>query len=201
VGPRTGWVDQSTAAELAALVATALAAAGALPQLHRIVRRGDRRGVSLTSAAIGIGTETAWFGYATGAGLWSALPEAALMGLSNTVLAVLLVRRGAQLGVAVAAAVAWLATLAAIGVIGGAVGLALVLGAAYAVQVAPAVWTAWRTSTPTGVAGATWAMVGVEGILWGAYGLHHADPAMLTFAGTATLAAAAILTRKAITTA
>jgi hypothetical protein len=157
--------------------------------------------VSLTSAAIGIGTETAWFGYATVTGLWSALAEAALMGLSNTVLAVVLVRRGAPLGVAVAAAVAWLATLAAIGVIGGPVGLGLVLGAAYAVQVAPAVWTAWRTSAPTGVAAATWAMAAAEGILWGAYGLHHADPAMLTFAVTATLAAAAMLTRKAITTA
>ena len=193
-------MDQATAAELAALVATALAAVGALPQLHRIVRRGDRRGVSLTSAAIGIGTETAWFGYAAVTELWSALPEAALMGLSNIVLAVVLVRRGAPLGIAVAAAIAWLATLAAIGVIGGPVGVGLVLGAAYAVQVAPAVWTAWRTAAPTGVAAATWAMAGVEGILWGAYGLHHADPAMLTFAVTATLAAATILTRKAITT-
>jgi uncharacterized protein with PQ loop repeat len=194
-------VDQATAAELAALVATLLATVGALPQLHRIVRRGDRRGVSLTSAALGIGTETAWFGYATIADLWSALPEAALMGLSNTVLAVVLIRRGAPASVAVCATVGWLAALGAVAVLGGAAGVGLVLGVAYAVQVAPAVWTAWRTPVPTGVAAATWAMVGVEGILWGAYGLHHADPAMLTFAGTATFAAAAMLVRKAITTA
>jgi hypothetical protein len=194
-------VDQATAAELAALVATLLAAVGAVPQLHRIVRRGDRRGVSLTSAAFGIGTETAWFGYASVAGLWSALPEAALMGLSNLVLAVVLVRRRAkgEAVEAVFAGIGWLAALGAVGMIAGPAAIGLVLGAAYAVEVAPAVWTAWRTPAPTGVAAATWAMVAVEGILWGAYGLHHDDPAMLAFAVTATLAAGAMLVRKAIT--
>ena len=39
-------------------------------------------------------------------------------------------------------------------------------------------------------------MIGAEGVLWGAYGLHHEDPAVLTFVATATLASAATLTRK-----
>ena len=73
------------------------------------------------------------------------------------------------------------------------------LGAAYGVQVAPAVWTAWRTASPTGVAATTWAFVVVESLLWGAYGLHHADPATSVLAVVGVLAGGAMLLRKLVT--
>ena len=63
-------------AELAAALATLLATVASIPQLHRVGRAGDGRGVSVTSAMLGIGSEVAWLRYATQAELWSALPEA-----------------------------------------------------------------------------------------------------------------------------
>jgi hypothetical protein len=190
-------VHEGIWAELAALLATAIAVVAAFPQLRRVVRGGDGRGVSVASAVLGIGSEVAWLGYATEAQLWSAIPEAALMGLSNTILVVALVRRGASARRAWPAGMAWIGALAAMAVVGGSGGLAVALGVTYAVQVGPAVWTVWRTSSPSGVVGATWAMIGVEGLLWAAYGLHHGDPAVITFAVTAMLAATATLVRKA----
>jgi uncharacterized protein with PQ loop repeat len=189
-------VDQGVIAELAAALATVLATVAAIPQLHRVARAGDGRGVSVTSAMLGIGSELAWLSYASRAELFSALPEAALMSIGNTVLAVALIRRGAAAGRALVAGLAWLGALATIATVGGHGALGAVLGVTYAVQVAPAVWTAWRTSSPSGVVASTWAMIGVEGLLWAAYGLHHEDPALLIFAVTATLAAVATLGRK-----
>ena len=71
--------------------------------------------------------------------------------------------------------------------------------ARYAVQVGPAIWTVWRTPSPTGVAAANWSLVGVEGALWCVYGLHHGDPAITSFGIIAMVAAAATLARKATT--
>ena len=67
--------------------------------------------------------------------------------------------------------------LALVAVLGGAGALGVALGAAYAVQVAPAVWTAWRTPSPSGVAGGDVGDDPRRVLLWGVYGLHHGDPA------------------------
>ncbi len=183
-------------AELAAALATLLATVASIPQLHRVGRAGDGRGVSVTSAMLGIGSEVAWLRYATQAELWSAVPEAGVMAMANTVLVIALLRRGASVRHALPAGLAWLGALATITVVGGPAALGAVLGVTYAVQIAPAVWTVWRTASPSGVVASTWVMIGLEGVLWGVYGLHHEDPAVLTFAVTATLAAVATLARK-----
>jgi hypothetical protein len=65
------------------------------------------------------------------------------------------------------------------------------------VQINPAVWTAWRTSRPTGVAAATWAMILVESLLWGVYGLAHHDPAVSMLAAIGAVAGVAMLLRVA----
>ena len=77
-------------------MATALATIAAVPQLRRVIAAGDGRGVSLTSATLGVGTELAWVWYTGAAGLWSALPEAIVMTVANLALAVALVRHGAS---------------------------------------------------------------------------------------------------------
>ena len=94
------------------------------------------------------------------------------------------------------AGAAWIATLGVIVALGGVHVLAVVLGVSYVVQVAPAIWTAWTTTSPTGVATATWTMTCIEGLLWGTYGVHHTDPATTCFAAIATLAASTMLIRK-----
>jgi hypothetical protein len=186
----------SLGAEAAALAATVVSVAAAVPQLHRIIRRRERLGVSVTSAALGVGTELTWVAYASTSGLWSALPEAAAMATVDAALLIAQTRQGAAARSAMIAGAMWTLTLVAVGAVGGMGALAAVLGVGYLVQVAPAVWTAWTTTTPSGVPAATWTMVGFEGLLWGAYGTHHADPATTGFAVVAVAAATAMLVRK-----
>ena len=81
-------------AEAAALVATALALVGALPQLRRLAVTGDTNGVSLTNATLGVGSELGWVAYTLQGSLWSAIPEAALMAVTNLLLARALMRAG-----------------------------------------------------------------------------------------------------------
>ena len=137
--------------------------------------------------------------YALHEALWSAVPEAVLMAAANAVLVVALLRLGAG---------AWggrggpqpcgRSSSPSSPTIGGAGALGVALGAAYGVQVAPAVWTAWRTASPSGVAGATWAMILVEAGLWGIYGVGHGDPATTVLAIVGSAAGVAMLTRKAV---
>ncbi len=49
---------------------------------------------------------------------------------------------------------------------------------------------------PSGLAAATWALVGVEAVLWGTYGLVHGDPATMGFGVLGSAATIAILARK-----
>lgn len=181
--------------ELAAYLATVLAGVAAVPQLRRLVARGDCAGVSITSAALGIATELAWVGYTAAEGLWSALPEAAMMAIANVAITATLVRRGIVAGRAAMVAGAWLAGLGAVAAIGGLHLLGVVLGAAYGVQVAPAVWTVWRTPSPTGVAASTWTLVGIEGALWFAYGLHRGDPATTSLGVLCVVTSTAVVVR------
>jgi len=53
-------------------------------------------------------------------------------------------------------AIGWAIVLTGIGIAGGTRTLGAVLGAAYLVQVAPAVWTVLREPVPSGVATSTW---------------------------------------------
>lgn len=186
-------------ADVAAILATALAAVAAVPQLRRVLVSGDGRGVSLSAALLGVVNETNWVAYALSEQLWSAAPEAVLMTATNAALVVSLVRVGAGgRRRALGAAVSWAAALATVAAVGGPHALGVPLGAAYAIQVAPAVWTAWRTAAPTGVAASTWAFVLAESGLWGIYGVHHADPATSTLAVVGVSASTAILVRKAL---
>ncbi len=186
----------SSTAEVAALVATLVSVVAAVPQLHRVIARHDQRGVSVASATLGFGTELAWIAYASSAGLTSALPEAIAMAGVDITLATAQVLRGAACRRALTAGVGWIIVLAMVGAIGGVRMLGAVVGVGYVVQVAPAVWTVWTTASPSGVAAATWSMVGIEGLLWGVYGLHHGDPATSCFAVVAIVAAAMTLARK-----
>ena len=121
------------------------------------------------------------------------------MSLADAALAIGVVRHGVPASRAAVAAVGWLVVLLGAATLGGLTALAVLLAGAYAVRVAPAIWTVWRTPSPTGVAAATWSLVGVEGALWCVYGLHHDDPAVTSFGIIAMVAAAATLARKATT--
>jgi len=95
---------------------------------------------------------------------------------------VALVRFGAPARSAVVGGVAWAALLTAATVVGGWSALGAVLGVSYAVQVAPSLWTAWRTYAPTGISPGTWVLVLVQVVLWGYYGMVEQDWAIKGFA-------------------
>lgn len=181
--------------DLAALAATVLAVGGLWPQILRLVRTGDIAGVSLSWATLGVATNGAWFAYALHEELWFAAPCTVAMVCFYSALGVVLVRHGVAARRPVALALAWSVLMALIGVVGGWSALGIVLGLAYAVQVAPSVWSAYRTWAPSGISPATWAISIVEIALWGTYGVAESDPAVMTFAFTGVLAGGAILAR------
>ena len=146
----------SLAADAAAVTATVLSAFGALPQLRRIAATGDIAGVSAAAAALGVTTELTWFAYSADEALWTAMPESALMALANIASLVLVRGRGATWRPPVFGAIGWAIVLTGIGIAGGTRTLGAVLGAAYLVQVAPAVWTVLCEPVPSGVATSTW---------------------------------------------
>ena len=83
--------------------------------------------------------------------------------------------------------------------LGGPEAIAALLGLAYVVQLTPAVATAWRTWSPSGIATSTWTLRLVEAALWGAYGYVRGDPPLVVFGILGVVESTAILARKVIT--
>jgi hypothetical protein len=59
-------------------------------------------------------------------------------------------------------------------------GLGSLLTAAFLLQVTPSVWTAYRTARPTGISSGTWLLILGELTCWMIFGLHAADPRLIT---------------------
>jgi hypothetical protein len=186
-------------ATVAALAATALAMIYTWPQLARVRRTGDIAGVSISAAALTVSSELGWAVYLGGEGLWSAVPEGAFNITANALLAVAVMRAGGSAGLALAGAAAWLVVLLAARWLGGPAALAALLGLAYAVQLTPAVVTAWRTWSPSGIAAPTWVLRLGEAVLWGVYGHLRHDPPLVMFGVLGTVESALILVRKYVT--
>jgi hypothetical protein len=89
--------------------------------------------------------------------------------------------------------------LAVARVLGGPAALAALLGVAYAVQLTPAVVTAWRTWSPSGIAVPTWTLRLTEAFLWGLYGHVRRDVPLVLFGIFGTVESCAVLLRKLIT--
>ena len=87
--------------------------------------------------------------------------------------------------------------LVAAELVGGPAALGVVLSVACAVQLAPAVWVAYRCGTPSGVSSGSWALVGIESVLWAVYGIAEGDGALLLLGIIGTAAAIAIVARVA----
>jgi uncharacterized protein with PQ loop repeat len=178
-------------------VATILAVVGSGPQIRRLWRTHDASGVALSTATIGIVSEAAWVRYTIEGGLWSAVPESVLATVVNVVLAGAVIRAGVPLARAAAGTVGWCAVLVAAELVGGPAALGVVLSVACAVQLAPAVWVAYRCGTPSGVSSGSWALVGIESVLWAVYGIAEGDVALLLLGIIGTAAAIAIVARVA----
>lgn len=93
----------------------------------------------------------------------------------------------------------WAGLLALSGAVAGRIGLGTVLSIAFVVQVTPAVWTAYRTRVPNGIAAGTWLLVLGELSCWGLYGFHQ-DDRRLAFMGLTGIVAAIAMIIRAVTT-
>ena len=69
---------------------------------------------------------------------------------------------------------------AAAGAVAGQAGLGALLTAAFLLQVMPSLWTAYRTPRPTGISIGTWLLILGELTCWLTFGLHTADPRLIT---------------------
>lgn len=167
------------AAEIAALSATVLSGSRLVPQIRKLVTTGDTSGVSFSYATLGVVSEVGWLTYSMQRGLWLAVPDAAMMTVVYLLLVRAQVRAQAPVGRAIGLTAAWAAALAGAALLGGSQAVSVVLPVGLAVQLAPAVWSAFRSVAPTGVSLASWVMALAESLLWGSYALPAGDLAYL----------------------
>jgi len=177
------------------VAATVFAVPQFLPQLAGVWRTEDTAGVSWSWAALTSASNGGWIAYFALSQFWTALVPATSATVLAGALAVLLARRG---GVPLRPAVltaGWAALLALAWATAGRAGLGAALTASFVLQVAPSVWTAYRTDRPTGISRGTWLLILAELLCWGAYGLHKSDPRLIVLGLTGVAASVLMLAR------
>jgi len=166
-----------------------------LPQIRKLFTTRDTAGVSPSWAALTSVNNAAWIAYFTMARYWTALVPSSSATLLAGTLAVMLLRRrppGARPSALIGA---WAITLAAVGVAAGRAGLGALLTVAFLLQVTPSVWTAYRTVLPTGIASGTWLLILGELTCWMIFGLHTADPRLITLGASGIIVSVLMLAR------
>jgi uncharacterized protein with PQ loop repeat len=181
--------------DYAPIAATAFAVPEFLPQILKLRASRDTAGVSWSWAALTSLNNAAWIAYFILARYWTALvPSSSAALLAWTLAAMLTVRGRARLRPLVLIG-AWAAMLITAYGAAGRTGLGTLLTAAFAVQVAPSIWTAYRTARPTGVSAGTWLLILGELTCWLTFGLHKSDPRLITLGITGVTASALMLAR------
>jgi uncharacterized protein with PQ loop repeat len=151
-----------------------------LPQIRKLLTTRDTAGVSPSWAALTGVNNAAWLAYFTMSRYWTALVPSTSATLLAGTLAVLLLRRRPLETRPAALIAVWAITLAVAGVADGRAGLGALLTAAFLLQVTPSLWTAYRTPRPTGISTGTWLLILGELTCWLTFGLHTADPRLIT---------------------
>lgn len=180
--------------------ANVLGAAMAVPQARKLLTERRAEGVSVTWATLSAAVNAWWGAYGIGVEDWSIIPVSVVSVTAYLVIAVAVVRyrtdRGPRhVGTAMVVTAA-VATLPAIALaIDGWATAGILLGALYAIQLAPAVVGVYRALDVAGVSIATWVIAFSEAVLWGVYGFARHDVGLLALAGTGTTMASLVLVR------
>jgi uncharacterized protein with PQ loop repeat len=181
--------------DYAPIAAAGFAVPQFLPQIRKLRATGDTAGISPSWAALTSVNNATWIAYFTMSRYWTALVPSSSATLLAGTLAVMLLRRrppGARLSALIGA---WAITLAATGVAAGRAGLGALLTAAFLLQVTPSVWTAYRTVRPTGISSGTWLLILGELTCWMIFGLHTADPRLITLGASGIVVSVLMLAR------
>jgi uncharacterized protein with PQ loop repeat len=187
--------------DYAPIAATAFAVPQFLPQILKLRRTDDTDGVSWPWAALTSVNNAAWFAYFALSGYWTALVPSSSATLLAGALATMLARRGRARARSAALVGAWAALLAAALAVAGRTGLGALLTAAFVLQVTPSVWTAYRTTRPTGISLGTWLLIFGELSCWATFGVHKSDPRLIVLGFTGVAASLLMLARIRRTTA
>jgi uncharacterized protein with PQ loop repeat len=179
----------------APLVAAALAVPQFVPQIIKVRASRHPAGVSWSWAAQTSINNAAWFGYFALSGDWTGLVPATATTLSAGVLALMLALRGRATSRAVALVILWGVLLVSAYTGAGRLGLGALLTGAFVLQVAPSIWSAYRTPHPTGVSAGTWLLILGELACWFVYGLHRSDPRLVILGATGVGASTLMLGR------
>jgi uncharacterized protein with PQ loop repeat len=177
------------------IAATAFAVPQFLPQILKLRATRDTAGVSWSWAVLTALNNAAWLAYFTLERYWTALVPSSSATVLAATLAVLLTLRGrARLRPAVLIGT-WAAGLVTAYLVAGRTGLGVLLTAAFAVQVAPSIWTAYRTARPTGISPGTWMLILGELSCWLTFGLYKSDPRLIALGITGVTASTLMLAR------
>ena len=177
------------------IAATVFAVPQFLPQIRKLRATGDVAGVSWAWASLTCLNNAAWLAYFALEHYWTALvPSSSATVLSGTLAIMLSMKAHPKLSPSAPIAT-WAAMLIAAYLILGRAGLGALLTAAFAVQVAPSIWTAYRTERPTGIAAGTWLLILGELSCWLTFGLSRSDPRLITLGLTGVTASALMLAR------
>jgi uncharacterized protein with PQ loop repeat len=179
----------------APIVAAGFAVPQFLPQIHKLLTTRDTAGVSPSWAALTSVNNAAWLTYFIMSRYWTALIPSTSATLLAGTLAVLLLRRRRPGPRPAALIAAWAIALAAVGATAGRAGLGTLLTAAFLLQVMPSLWTAYRTPRPTGISVGTWLLILGELTCWLTFGLHTADPRLITLGTSGIIVSALMLAR------
>ena len=179
----------------APIAATGFAVPQFLPQLRKLLTTRDTAGVSPSWAALTSVNNAAWLAYFTMSRYWTALVPSTSATLLAGTLAVLLLRRRPPGPRPAALIAAWAITLAAAGMAAGRPGLGALLTVAFLLQVTPSLWTAYRTLRPTGISSGTWLLILGELTCWLTFGLHTADPRLITLGTSGIIVSTLMLAR------
>jgi uncharacterized protein with PQ loop repeat len=177
------------------IAATTFAVPQFLPQILKLLATRDTAGISWAWATLTSLNNPAWIAYFALEHYWTALvPSCSAAVLAGTLAILLSVKDRPRLRPSVPIA-AWAAMLVAAYLILGRAGLGALLTAAFGVQVAPSIWTAYRTERPTGISAGTWLLILGELSCWLTFGLYKSDPRLITLGLTGVTASTLMLAR------
>jgi uncharacterized protein with PQ loop repeat len=183
------------ALDYAPIAATAFAVPEFLPQIRKLRATRDTAGVSWPWATLTSLNNAAWIAYFALEHDWTALvPSSSATVLAGTLAVLLSIRGQARLRPSILIAT-WAALLVAAYLILGRTGLGTLLTVAFVVQVAPSLWTAYRTTRPTGISSGTWLLILGELSCWLTFGLYKSDPRLIALGLTGIMASALMLAR------
>jgi uncharacterized protein with PQ loop repeat len=179
----------------APIAATAFGVPQFLPQMLKLRATRDTAGISWSWAALTAVNNAAWIGYFALSRYWTALVPSCSVTVLAGALTVMLTGRAKANRRSLTVIGTWAATLAVACFVAGRVGLGTLLTAAFVVQVAPSLWTAFRTARPSGVSAGTWALILGELACFLIYGVYESDPRLITLGSTGVIASTLMLAR------